>query len=301
MACRLLCLSAIMLRITVNQEAEPTRTKVLVEGRLTGEQMDQLSGVLETAALADQAILLDLAGVSFADTHGVAELRRAERRGAKLVKASPFLAEMMRAARRESTNGDESEAELVARLRAGDPDAYERLVRRYGPRLLATAKRLMKSEDEAYDVLQEAYVSAFRAIERFDGEAQLSTWLHRIVVNAALMRMRSRRRRPEDSIEDLLPHFDETGHFAEAPSDWGDNAESLLERKEMRVMVRAAIAKLPESYRSVLVLRDIEGLDTEEAADVLGMTPNAVKVRLHRARQALRTLIERESNARPSI
>ena len=286
-----------MLRITVSQEAEPTRTRILVEGRLTGEKMDQLSGVLDTAALCDRPILVDLAGVSFADTHGVAELRRAAKRGAELTKASPFLAQMMRSAESESARQEESEAALVARLRAGDSDAYEIVVRRYGARLLATAKRLMKSEDEGYDVLQEAYVSAFRAIDRFDGGSRLSTWLHRIVVNAALMRMRSRRRRPEDSIEDLLPHFDETGHFTESPSEWGENAEKLLECREMRVMVRAAIAKLPESYRTVLMLRDIEGLDTDETAEALGLTGNAVKVRLHRARQALRTLIERETGA----
>ena len=287
-----------MLRITVSQEAEPARTKVLVEGRLTGEKMDQLNGVLESATLYEGQVLVDLAGVSFADMHGVAELRRAEKRGAELVKASPFLTEMMRSARAESTKGNESESALVERLRAGDGDAYETVVRRYGPRLLATAKRLVKSEDEAYDVLQEAYVSAFRAIGRFDGESRLSTWLHRIVVNAALMRMRSRRRRPEESIEDLLPHFDETGHFAESPSEWGDNAEHLLERRQSRDLVRAAIAKLPESYRTVLMLRDIEGLDTDETAEALATTANAVKVRLHRARQALRTLIEREAGAR---
>lgn len=283
-----------MFRITVSHEAEPSATRVLIEGRLMGEKMDQLSGVLETVSLQDRHVLVDLAGVSFADAEGLAELQRAEQRGAKLVKASPFLTEMLRATSRAALKSPEPEAELVARLRGGDAAAYETVVRRFGPRLLATAKRLMKSEDDAYDVLQEAYVSAFRAIDRFDGSARLSTWLHRIVVNAALMRLRSRRRRPEDAIEDLLPTFDETGHFAESPSDWGANAEELLERREICAQVRTAIAKLPESYRTVLMLRDIEGLDTDEAATALGMTANAVKVRLHRARQALRTLIERE-------
>ena len=283
-----------MFRITVSHEAESSATRVLIEGRLMGEKMDQLSGVLETVSRQDQRVLVDLAGVSFADSEGLAELQRAEQRGAELVKASPFLSEMLRATRRATPKPAASEVELIERLRRGDSDAYETVVRRFGPRLLATAKRLMKSEDDACEVLQEAYVSAFRAIDRFDEGARLSTWLHRIVVNAALMRLRSRRRRPEDAIEDLLPNFDETGHFAESPNDWGENAEALLERKQTCTQVRAAIAKLPESYRTVLMLRDIEGLDTDEAADALGMTANAVKVRLHRARQALRTLIERE-------
>jgi RNA polymerase sigma-70 factor (ECF subfamily) len=283
-----------MFRITVKKQNEPPATSVFVEGRLMGEKMDQLSSALEAASSGDGAVLVDLAGVSFADQHGLAELKRAERRGAKLVKPSPFLAQVLRGADRDAVAPVATDAQLVARLRAGDADAYETVVRRYGPRLLATAKRLMKSEDEAYDVLQEAYVSAFRGIDRFDEGARLSTWLHRIVVNAALMRLRARRRRPEDSIDDMLPTFDETGHFAESPSEWGDNAESLLERKQSRAMVRAAIAKLPESYRTVLMLRDIEGMDTAEVAESLGMSANAVKVRLHRARQALRTLIERE-------
>jgi RNA polymerase sigma-70 factor (ECF subfamily) len=157
--------------------------------------------------------------------------------------------------------------------------------------------RFVKSEDDAADVVQEAYLSAFRAIDRFSGDARLSTWLHRIVVNAALMRLRSRRRRREESIDELLPRFDETGHFSDPPSNWGACAEDLLERKDARATVRAAIAKLPESYRTVLVLRDVEELDTEATAHALGVTANTVKVRLHRARQALRTLIEKEAAA----
>jgi len=140
--------------------------------------------------------------------------------------------------------------------------------------------------------VQEALLSAFRAIGSFEGTARLTTWLHRIVVNAALMRLRSRRRRREDHIDDLLPRFDEDGRFAEPVVPW--ETDALLERHETRALVRRAIDRLPESYRTVLVLRDIEELDTEETAVALGLQVNAVKTRLHRARQALRTLIERE-------
>jgi RNA polymerase sigma-70 factor (ECF subfamily) len=130
-------------------------------------------------------------------------------------------------------------------------------------------------------------------MDGFAGTSRLSTWLHRIVVNAALMKLRSRRRRPEESIEELLPRFDETGHFTDAPSAWDGSTDRTYERAETRALVRAAIEELPPSYRTVLVLRDIEELDTEEAATMLGISQNAVKVRLHRARQALRTLLER--------
>lgn len=107
------------------------------------------------------------------------------------------------------------------------------------------------------------------------------------------MRLRARRARPEASIEDLLPKFvGDDGHHADPPAPWDETADVALERRETRQLVRAAIERLPETYRTILVLRDVEGLSTDEAAEVLGVTPNAVKVRLHRAHQALRTLLD---------
>jgi RNA polymerase sigma-70 factor (ECF subfamily) len=113
------------------------------------------------------------------------------------------------------------------------------------------------------------------------------------------MKLRSRRRKPEASIEDLLPAFQEDGHHAESFSAWASQADQLLEHKQMRQVVRAAIAELPDTYRVVLMLRDIEDLTTDEAAEALGITPNAVKIRLHRARQALATLVRRRMGNRP--
>jgi RNA polymerase sigma-70 factor (ECF subfamily) len=182
---------------------------------------------------------------------------------------------------------------LVEALRAGHDWAYETMVRLYGGRLLAVARRFTRNEDDAHDILQSAYLSAFRALAAFEGTCQLSTWLHRIVVNAALMRLRSRRRKPEESIEDLLPSFADDGHHTEQFSDWCAPADQLLERRETRATVRACIEQLPEMYRVVLTLRDIEELSTQEVAAMLEITPNAVKVRLHRARQALSTLLRR--------
>jgi RNA polymerase sigma-70 factor, ECF subfamily len=185
------------------------------------------------------------------------------------------------------------EAVLVERLKRGDQAAFETLVRRYGGRMLAVARRFLPAEQDARDAIQEALLSAFKGIRNFAGEARLSTWLHRIVVNAALMQLRSRRRRNEEPIENLLPHFNEEGRWAdEATGALGD--ELPFERRDTRELVRNCIARLPENYRIVLLLRDIEDLDTEQVAGMLEATPNSVKVRLHRARQALRTIIERE-------
>jgi RNA polymerase sigma-70 factor, ECF subfamily len=187
----------------------------------------------------------------------------------------------------------EDRALLIA-LRAGQEWAFETMVRLYGGRLLAVARRFTRNEEDAQDVLQSAYLSAFRALNDFEGACQLSTWLHRIVVNTALMKLRSRRRKPEESIEVLLPAFQEDGHHVEQFSEWSIPADQLMERKETRATVRTCIEQLPENYRAVLTLRDIEELSTQEVADMLEMTPTAVKVRLHRARQALSTLLRNE-------
>jgi RNA polymerase sigma-70 factor, ECF subfamily len=192
---------------------------------------------------------------------------------------------------RSPITSSHSDSILVARLRAGDQAAYEELVRTLGGRMLAVARRFLTDEEAAKDAVQDAFLSAFRGIQRFDGQAQLSTWLHRIVVNAALMRIRTRQRRPEQSIEPMLPVFAEDGHHAEAVISWTESGEQLLERKETRALVRAAIAELPEAYRAALLMRDIEGLSTRDAADLAGISENALKLRLHRARQALATVI----------
>ena len=191
----------------------------------------------------------------------------------------------------------EDDARLLEGLRRGDDAAYEELVRSQGGRLLAVTRRILGDEDDARDAVQEAFLSAFKSIDRFQGGSLVSTWLHRIAVNAALMKLRSRRRRPEESIDDLLPKYLDDGHPAQPAVPWKNLSDAQLIRAETRKQVRAAIDQLPEGYRTVLVLRDIEELDTAEAAELLGMTKNAVKTRLHRARQALRGLLDPELQA----
>jgi RNA polymerase sigma-70 factor (ECF subfamily) len=185
----------------------------------------------------------------------------------------------------------DSELSLLERLRRQDQDACEELVRTQTGRLLSVARRMLRNEDDARDAVQDGFMSAFRALPDFNGQCKLSTWLHRIVVNAALMKIRTRTRRPEEAIDDLLPRYLDDGHHAEPTSQW-TSANELIEQRETRERVRAAIDRLPESYRVVLLLRDIEELDTAETAAALGLTPNTVKIRLHRARQALARLLE---------
>jgi RNA polymerase sigma-70 factor, ECF subfamily len=197
-----------------------------------------------------------------------------------------------------SFTGSVGEEFLVDRLRAGDEQAFEELVRTFGGRLLAVARRFVRNDADAQDIVQTAYLSAFKAFDQFEGTCQLTTWLHRIVVNTALMKLRSKRRKPEESIETLLPAFQEDGHHVEQFSDWTTPADQLIERDETRATVRACIDRLPDNYRAVLLLRDIEERSTQDVAETLSMTPTAVKVRLHRARQALSTLLRKEY-ARP--
>jgi RNA polymerase sigma-70 factor (ECF subfamily) len=183
------------------------------------------------------------------------------------------------------------EAQLAEGVRSGDERVFETLARTETGHLLAVTRRILKNEEDARDAVQDAFISAYRKRDQFGGQAKVSTWLHRIAVNAALTKLRTRKRRPETTIEDLMPRFLLNGQHAEMFAAWTEPVDVALTRKETAKFVRSAIEQLPETFRVALLLRDIEGLTTNEAAEELGVTPNAVKLRLHRARLALRTLL----------
>jgi RNA polymerase sigma-70 factor, ECF subfamily len=185
----------------------------------------------------------------------------------------------------------DDEARLVERMRAGEEQAFDTLVRRHGGAMLACARRFLGNDEECHDAVQDSFLSAFRALNSFQGNARLGTWLHRIVVNHCLMRLRSRKRRPTVAIDELLPTFDESGHHARRVVPWTAKAEDNVMAGETREQVRACISRLPDPYRTVILLRDIEGYDTQETAELLGISRESAKIRLHRARQALRTLL----------
>jgi RNA polymerase sigma-70 factor (ECF subfamily) len=193
----------------------------------------------------------------------------------------------------------EEDARLLDALRRGDEAAFETLVRRHSGPLLAATRRILRNDEDAREALQDAFLSAFKAIGSFEGGARLTTWLHRIAVNAALMKLRTKRRHPESSIEEMLPRFQADGHPVEPNEPWTEAASELASRAETRALVRKTIDEMPDSYRTVLLLRDIEELSTEETARMLEATPNAIKIRLHRARQALRARLDQRLKMAP--
>lgn len=184
------------------------------------------------------------------------------------------------------------DAGLLARLRAGEERAYDELVAATGGRLLAVARRMLGDEQDAQDAVQEAYLAAFKSLGAFDGRSALTTWLHRITVNACLMRLRYRRRHPARPVDHLLPQFVEDGHQRVSSRPWRPGPPDGIQAGEVQALVRGKIDELPDAYREVLILRDLVGLDTEESAEVLGVGLSAVKTRLQRARQALRALLD---------
>jgi RNA polymerase sigma-70 factor (ECF subfamily) len=186
----------------------------------------------------------------------------------------------------------EEETLLLARLRRAEPPAFDDLVRQYGVQMLAVARGILVNDEDSADSVQDAFVSAFQNLGSFRGTCRLSTWLHRIVVNTSLMKLRARSRRPVGSIEELLPRFDESGHHAQSVRRWSERPDQQMTLAETRRQVRDCIDRLPDDYRIVLLLRDIEELDTQRTAEHLGVSQAVVKTRLHRARQALRTLLD---------
>jgi RNA polymerase sigma-70 factor (ECF subfamily) len=184
------------------------------------------------------------------------------------------------------------EIALIEHLRCGDGPATERFVREHAGWMLALAQRYVRDASHAEDCVQEAFLQAFRSIGAFEGRSALKSWLYRIVVNTALMKLRARRSAIEQPVEDILPHGDRD--CCRMQASWAEMAtpHEILERKEVRDLVIAKMMELPDGYRIVLLLRDIEGMSTEETARALAMTEGAVKVRLHRARAAFKMLVE---------
>jgi RNA polymerase sigma-70 factor (ECF subfamily) len=183
------------------------------------------------------------------------------------------------------------DGQLVARLRTGDNAAFEELVDHHAAPLLSVTRRILRDEEEARDAVQETFVAAFRNIGEFNADSRVSTWLHRIAVNCALMKLRVLERRRESDVGELLPEFDAEGHHQQSSVRW-ETAEDILQREQSRALVHHCIELLPESYRVVLVLRDIEQLPADVVAAKLEISRETLKVKLHRARQALRTLLD---------
>ena len=179
-------------------------------------------------------------------------------------------------------------------LIGSDQATTENFVRSNTGWMLAVAKRIVPDAAAAEDVVQEAFANVFSNLESFKGDSTLKTWIHRIVVNQALMALRKQRRRKEQPIEELLPQFDEYGCRINEPSmlsQLAETPEAQLMSSDRRQQVLSNIQQLPENYRIVVMLRDIEELSTSEVAEATGLSKANVKVRLHRARAALKKLL----------
>jgi len=186
---------------------------------------------------------------------------------------------------------------LIARLRAGDVAALGPLMDRHAPRVYRLAHGITRNEADAEEVVQDVFLTLVRKIHGFEGRAALATWLYRVTANAALIKRRGKRMEVEVSLEEYLPQFTPDGHRAGdwtyILADWSNTPEEDLLSRETRAILQRALGGLPDRYRALLVLRDVEGLSNEQAAEALGESVASVKSRLHRARMALREQLTR--------
>ena len=179
--------------------------------------------------------------------------------------------------------------DLLEALRRREPMAVERLVTRYGERAYRLASRITGRSQDAEEVVQDAFWTVVRKIDTFRGESAFGSWLYRIVTNAAYQKLRRRQGGSRElSLDEVLPLFDERGCHDAPVADWSPSAADPALQAELRTALTTAIDELPAAYRSVMVLRDIEGRSTAEIADSLGLSIALVKTRAHRARLFLR-------------
>src|SRR6266571_5692587 len=182
---------------------------------------------------------------------------------------------------------ERSEAELIARVKGGDVEAFYEMVRPYERAVFLAALSLVKNDADAEEVAQEAILKAFKNLSRFRGEAKFSTWLIQIAINEAKMKLRRDRRHLYESLEEG-PRGDDGDYMPKDYADWREIPSEALEQKELRVALTKALKSLPEKYRSVLVLRDVQQLSIAETSQALGISEANVKTRLSRARLQMR-------------
>lgn len=178
-----------------------------------------------------------------------------------------------------------TDEEVVDRVRAGETALYEIILRRYNQRLYRVARAIVRDDGEAEDVMQASYVRAYENLHQFEGRSAFSAWLTRITVHEALGRLRRRKRL------DQLDGSEEDGEFFVEPTTNAPDPEAAASQAEMTHILEEAMLALPQQYRTVLMLRDIEEMSTAEAAEVLELSEENVKVRLHRGRSMLRRQI----------
>ena len=182
----------------------------------------------------------------------------------------------------------ETEESLVRDLQNGNLEAYDKIAEIYQKKIYGLSLNLTRNQMDAQDVTQEVILTLFRKINMFQGKSAFSSWVYRIAVNASYMKLRSKKKEPNVSIDELMPSFNGAGFQQEKIQDWSENTESLIFTKETRDVINKAVDLLPEKEKVVFLLRDVEGLSSEKAGEILDLTVPAIKSRLHRARLFLR-------------
>lgn len=177
---------------------------------------------------------------------------------------------------------------LVQEFKEGSLEAYDKIVERYQKKIYGLSFNLCRNQMDAQDVTQEVLLTLFRKIDSFQGKSAFSSWVYRITLNATYMKLRSKKKEPNVSIDDLMPSLNGAGYQQEKLQDWSEDTESLLFTNETREVIQKAVDLLPEKEKVVFLLRDVEALSTEKVSEILDLTVPAVKSRLHRARLFLR-------------
>ncbi len=184
---------------------------------------------------------------------------------------------------------DDEERALIQRVKTGDHEAFDALFQRHFPTVYRQAFRVVGNQAEAEEVVQEVFLTLYEKAQTFRGASAFSTWLYRITINAALSKLRRRKRREELSLDDYLPRFREDGHHLVRPVvDWSNELEGRLAKEQIYRLIQDALDQLPPVDKAVVLLSDVEGLSDREIGTTLGLTVSAVKARLHRSRLVLR-------------
>lgn len=194
----------------------------------------------------------------------------------------------------QATNQAASDLDLFHGAQRGDYDAFEEIVRRFHDRVYRLAFGMTKNQAEAEEVVQDTFLNVFRSLSTFRNDASPSTWIYRVAANSALTRLRTKRRKQLLSLDEVPNGASVNGNIEllDAPSPWSRQPDEKLLTKELGSVIDAAVDELPEKYRLVLLLRDIEGLSNEDVASTLGLTIPTVKSRLHRSRMFVRERLE---------
>lgn len=188
--------------------------------------------------------------------------------------------------------GDDEDLRLVALANEGDYAAFEQIVDRYQDKAYRLAWSMMKDDDQAADVVQDAFLNVYRKLDTFKGDSKFSSWIYRVVVNAALMKLRKQKRRSEVQLDALGPSFLDDDHTVTSMSQWRTRGDEAALDHELREKIVAAVDELEPKYQTVFVLKEVEGLSLQEIGDIMDLSIPAVKSRLHRARLYLRATLE---------